>query len=316
MQACGAPPNGTLVVSGISPAAGLPAYALNVWAENDGVSNHIIKNKMWDASKSALLVSELAGLHTELGRRASFLDIGANVGWFTMLAARTGHADVIAVEASEPNAALIERSLCMNQLVKGVTLHRAGLGVRTQTCALVARRSNIASPTVSCKGNAAREMNSWGKHFGFHDYVVVGSMRMVRLDELLPSQPVDVIKIDVEGNELEVAKGWAALFDQRPPMRQPRLVLTEYVPSLIALRSNVSDPLDYLRFFIRRGYTIETDAHARGLPAAALVTERDLVAWSTSKHGRGWMHDLVIRRPPISHSHTTAPPNGSRTRAR
>ena len=99
-------------------------------------------------------------------------------------------------------------------------------------------------------------------------------------------------------------------------MRQPRLVLTEYVPSLIALRSNVSDPLDYLRFFIRRGYTIETDAHARGLPAAALVTERDLVAWSTSKHGRGWMHDLVIRRPPISHSHTTAPPNGSRTRAR
>ena len=104
---------------------------------------------------------------------------------------------------------------------------------------------------------------------------------MTRIDDLVTSR-VDVIKIDVEGHELEVAKGWSALFDRSPPS----LVLTEYVPSLIAKTSNTTQPLDYLRFFLQRGYTIEGSAGD-----SIATTEAQLVRWSPR-----WMNDLVMRR--------------------
>ena len=45
--------------------------------------------------------------------RAVFLDIGANLGWYSMLFAQAGF-DVIAVEAMQRNADAIRSTLCLN----------------------------------------------------------------------------------------------------------------------------------------------------------------------------------------------------------
>ena len=95
-------------------------------------------------------------------------------------------------------------------------------------------------------------MNRWGRRYGYTDYVAVGSTQTVRLDDLVAGEPVDVIKMDVEGMEAEVAKGWERLFNRRPPF----LVLTEFIPSLIAEKSNASSPLAFLRFFLEHDYII------------------------------------------------------------
>ena len=58
----------------------------------------------------------LQQLSGSLGRPASFLDIGSNVGWFTLLAAASRHAHVIAVEASKENTAILDHSLCTSGL--------------------------------------------------------------------------------------------------------------------------------------------------------------------------------------------------------
>ena len=63
-------------------------------------------------------------------------------------------------------------------------------------------------------------------------------------------------------------------------------MLTEYVPSLIAKTSNTTQPLDYLRFFLQRGYAIEGSAGD-----SIATTEAQLVRWSPR-----WMNDLVMRR--------------------
>ncbi len=281
---CGPPAAGTRNVHGIQPRSNIAPYNMDVVAgNNDAVSHAIASAKMWDRMKTELLANELPLLHAQIGHTPVLLDIGANLGWFTLLAAASGHARVIAVEASESNAARLERSLCLNaNFTNLVTLHKVGVGASTEECALVARRKNIASPSAVCgQGDPAVFMNKWGSRHGFRDYVVTGSFRMTRIDDLVTSR-VDVLKIDVEGHELEVAKGWSALYDRSPP----RLVLTEYVPSLIAKTSNTTaEPLEYLRFFLRRGYTIEANKYP------PITTEKQLVHWKAR-----WINDLVIRR--------------------
>ncbi|EOD03703.1 hypothetical protein EMIHUDRAFT_109265 [Emiliania huxleyi CCMP1516] len=282
---CGPLPEGSLNVQGIQPVREIPPYQMDVLvprSHKDGVSGAIASTKIWDSKKTALLAAALPQLHAQLGRKPVLLDIGANLGWFTMLAAATDHAHVIAIEASDRNSARLERSLCLNaHFAKRVTLHKVGVGATTADCALVARRRNIDSPSAVCgQGDPAHFMNSWGWSRGFRDYVVTGTMHMTRIDDLVTSR-VDVIKIDVEGHELEVTKGWSALFDISPP----RLVLTEYVPSLIAEKSNTTRPLDYLRFFLRRGYSMVDDKGHH------IATEAQLVHWRA-----GWMNDLVMRR--------------------
>ena len=51
----------------------------------------------WDEVKSRHMVSLLG-----LGSNHTFLDIGSNIGWFTLLSAHAGHR-VIAVEPMEAN---------------------------------------------------------------------------------------------------------------------------------------------------------------------------------------------------------------------
>tara|TARA_B110001452_G_scaffold186645_1_gene157102 strand:+ start:2155 stop:2715 length:561 start_codon:yes stop_codon:yes gene_type:complete len=163
---CAAAPNGSMVIQGIRPGPGYAPYVMNVMDGKDGVSREISRTKMWDRAKTTLLVSELPRLHSELKRRPVVLDIGANLGWFTLLAAASGHARVISVEASDQNCLMIERSLCMNgqSYSKHVTLHKMGVGAITADCALVSRRGNIGSPTAVCgrDDDPASFMNAWG----------------------------------------------------------------------------------------------------------------------------------------------------------
>eukprot|EP00320_Phaeocystis_rex_P000223 CAMPEP_0119087788 /NCGR_PEP_ID=MMETSP1178-20130426/143048_1 /TAXON_ID=33656 /ORGANISM="unid sp, Strain CCMP2000" /LENGTH=57 /DNA_ID=CAMNT_0007071023 /DNA_START=103 /DNA_END=272 /DNA_ORIENTATION=+ len=57
---------------------------MNVVRGKDGVSREISRTKMWDKAKTSLLATELPELHTRHQRRPVLLDIGANLGWFTL----------------------------------------------------------------------------------------------------------------------------------------------------------------------------------------------------------------------------------------
>jgi hypothetical protein len=135
-------------------------------------------------------------------------------------------------------------------------------------------------------------MNRWGSQFGFRDYRETERTNLTRLDALV-NESVDVVKIDVEGNELEVARGWGGLF--APPRVPPALILTEYIPSLIARKSNTSDPLEYLRFFVARGYTVHADPWQASTEADLADLSRRLVA--PGRRASKTMANLVIRAP-------------------
>mmetsp|Transcript_34967 Transcript_34967/g.87034 ORF Transcript_34967/g.87034 Transcript_34967/m.87034 type:complete len:316 (-) Transcript_34967:169-1116(-) len=290
-------PANAVEVYGIGGFPNLPPntnLTMGVWARMDGVSANIVRLKVWDREKTVSLLSDLKELHGKLGRRVRFLDVGANIGWFTVIAAASGLAEVIAVEADEKNAQVLRRNLCVNGLSDAVTLHTVGLGASEDECLLVARKHNAGSGSAICKGlmgkhaSPAMVMNSWAKTSGlpFHDFFVSGSMRIMRLDDLGVGH-ADVMKIDVEGNEMEVAKGWNSLFEAGC---KPRVIYSEYVPSLISVKSNSSlAAREYLYFFLRRGYSINIEANNK--QQAQLSTAADVENWS----GKYWLYEMEIR---------------------
>jgi FkbM family methyltransferase len=113
-----------------------------------------------------------------------FVDVGANIGFYTLLAARRG-AHVEAFEPSAQAAANCERSLALNGLRANV--HRA-----------------------ACGASAGSVRFSTG--LDVHNHVVAEGgveVPMVTLDEQLEgaSAQLAVLKVDAEGHDIEVLRG-------------------------------------------------------------------------------------------------------------
>jgi FkbM family methyltransferase len=122
-------------------------------------------------------------------------DIGANVGLFSFAAASTA-ARVIAVEADTWLANLVHRSSLMN-----------GLPV-TVLPAAVAADQGVVELHVSHDGRASNSLNGDGP---------AQTVVAVTLDWMLEEFPApQVVKIDVEGMELEALKGASALLQHKP----------------------------------------------------------------------------------------------------
>jgi len=79
------------------------------------------------------------------------------------------------------------------------------------------------------------------------------SVDVVTLDSLLPDMPtVDLIKIDVEGHELQVLRGAADLISQHRP-----LVIFEFIQSSVGPNGNDFQQFDqYFRQFVGAKYEI------------------------------------------------------------
>jgi FkbM family methyltransferase len=139
---------------------------------------------------------------------ATFYDIGANIGFFALLAARLvgPHGHVVAFEPVTESAASLRGSAASN----GFTW----LAVRDEAVGAAAGYASLcvvddpAWSHLSSRGRHARTQRE--------DRVPV-----VALDDLVHMgrlPPPDVIKIDVEGAELEVLAGMSSLLAHHRPL--------------------------------------------------------------------------------------------------
>lgn len=124
-----------------------------------------------------------------LGPGSTFVDVGANVGLYTLLAAECG-ADVVAIEPQHAATAQLERNLTLN----GVRAHveRVAVADRIDVMAIAGRDGNRKALVVD---QAASD--------GGPDEVVT----VTTLDALLGSRVIAGMKIDVEGAERLVLEG-------------------------------------------------------------------------------------------------------------
>jgi FkbM family methyltransferase len=155
----------------------------------------------------------LAALLRLVGAGDTVLDIGANIGWFSLhLARRVGPAGTVHAFEPEP---FNHRLLLANAQANGLSCivpHAVALGAETGQALLHTTAHNGGMhrlyASVCCEGPA-----------------VVVPVR--RLDDLLAPGTVRLVKIDVEGYEPEVLRGGRALLSTPP---RPRVV-SEYCPA-------------------------------------------------------------------------------------
>ncbi len=153
-----------------------------------------------------------------------FVDVGANIGFYTLLASRRG-ARVEAFEPSEQAAANCERSLALNGFAAAV--HRAACG-------------------------AAPGSVRFSTGLDVHNHVLQEGgveVPMVTLDERLEhaGAALTVLKVDAEGHDVEVLRGALAAVARLLP-----LVLVE-------IWSGGAAPFELLAPFGYRSYVYDTD---------------------------------------------------------
>ena len=149
-------------------------------------------------SRTPYELEMLEDIRSRVKPGALVLDIGANIGNHALyLAAVAG----CRVEAFEPNPALcaaVRQSIALNALGDRLKLHETGLG----------RAPDRASFTTQKPSNLGSQSLALGS----------GEMLVSVLDTFGFDRPVEVIKLDVEGMELDVLDGAAALLQRDRPL--------------------------------------------------------------------------------------------------
>jgi FkbM family methyltransferase len=169
------------------------------------------------------------------------LDVGANIGYNTVYAARrVGPAGrVIAIEPAADNVAILRENIETNGLTN-VAVHAIAAGRVSGTRDLFLRGDVSA-------------VNSLFPESMYAAVTGVQPVPVVRLDDVVDVQP-DLVKIDVEGAELDVLGGMPRLL--AAPSIQ---LIVEWHPRLQQAAGYEIDALP--RFLIEQGFNLRAVSH-------------------------------------------------------
>ena len=208
---------------------------------------------------------ETAFIQEHLPTGGVFVDIGANIGWFSIKAAEkvgpAGH--VYAFEPRPDSCAALRRSVAENGFDQIVSVYNVALADQAGTLAIGWERDSdnpggtwlIANDRV----DAMMSETTHAKH----------RVDAVRLDDAIDPPRIDMVKIDVEGAEFRALRGAEALLRRYRP-----IILTEISFSLLPLCSD-STADAYLDWLLSLGYRAHPIGEV-GVELAAEVTTATL----------------------------------------
>jgi FkbM family methyltransferase len=219
------------------------SFPMAVLAGDDAVSRMIEKDGFWEVRTTPeMLLPQLERKtrpHLSAPARISeprvFLDIGANIGYFTLLHAFAGY-HVVAVEAMEQNRRALRTSLCLNPtLASRVTLVATALGSYEQVaasphCITYTVNRNRGNGITRCERslNCSRltdtiqtPQRSYKADWRRFQVSTCEQVSLRTLDEVIGSsswppgvsRSVHTMKMDVEGSESNVLAGATKLFE-------------------------------------------------------------------------------------------------------
>jgi len=185
-------------------------FKLAVWSDGDFISDTIATKKLWEIET----VQDMAALAISgtlpPPAQGAFYDVGANVGYYSFLFAAAGY-QVVAIEPDPTNAALLAASVCLNapdlqvQVVETAMTNAAEAAM--PHCRLAARvnartlKYLHSIPRLFCP--TPEEQCDLGK-----DKICVEDVAVATLATIVKQGPAAaIVKIDVEGHEVQVLEG-------------------------------------------------------------------------------------------------------------
>ncbi len=208
----------------------LPAFSLFASSDDLAVGKHVVVGRSYDPKVAAAL-----GRYVKPGM--AVVDIGANIGYLTMLLASLVAPSglVVAVEPNPENIKLLEASRRVNGF-DHVLVIQAAAGRQTALLALNVSYSN------GMTGELPSDLDAI---FASHP------VPCFALDAILPKdRPINLVKIDTEGAELNALIGLSETIDRDRPV-----IVSEFSPGALPGTSHCTGP-DYLRYLIGKGYRI------------------------------------------------------------
>jgi len=217
-------------------------FTMYVHKEGDVVSSLIMKHRAWE-------YDELHALGMMMDRyfekknigdpsKLTFIDIGAQVGWYAMNIASRGYK-VFAFEPFTDNEYVLRRNICGNEDAKIVFINVA-LGEEEKICYLYSENSNKDDPALMCDVEMQNPAN-----------FKRGATQVFRLDDFADIlKNVVAIKMDIEGFEYKLLRGGRkVILEGKVPF-----IMSEFSPQMLGERGD--NPLEYLREFTKAGYKI------------------------------------------------------------
>ncbi|KAI8815486.1 S-adenosyl-L-methionine-dependent methyltransferase [Cladochytrium replicatum] len=286
----------------ISPMVKVPIkstetpFDIYLYASNtDIVSKSIASTGMVDLVESRHYGSN--SFNQVIGMTPAFLDIGANIGWFTFNMAAAGYP-VIAFEPMSQNEVLLRTTMCANpSLMSRVAYYPVGLGQTESTCYIVSHIDNVGDGFTACdKGPDFK---------GTDEYPIRGEMQTKLLSNMLSpytctdpgcanpgewtetqfglrgTPPIGVLKIDVEGFEPSVIEGGLDFF---------RATKIPYVRSEIGMGGHDAAE-KYLRMWVDMGYELRVGEGVFNGPwNGRVLNEQDIRKYVDTLEGLADIH--------------------------
>ncbi|MEM7307214.1 MAG: FkbM family methyltransferase [Planctomycetota bacterium] len=199
--------------------------------EGDTVIGPAIESGAWEEHETALFRA-----HLRPGDRV--VDLGANVGWYAVLAILAG-CEVHAFEPVPAIAAVAERNMRRAEELgpgKGV-LHAAAAGAETGTAQIALAPANHGDNRVVDGGEAPDDLSG----------AELTEIRVERVDDHVQG-PIRLLKVDTQGSEWLALQGAKKLLKQSPELA----LLIEFWP--YALRG--ASPEDLLALLTAEGFVL------------------------------------------------------------
>jgi len=215
---------------------GKPVYQVNnINLELDPTS--FIDRRLIAGQGHDIIVAEL--IQERLCDGGVFVDVGANIGYFSLMAAGLPDVHVLAFEPSPRELSRLYTNLTLNHLPGTITVYPYGLS--GEACSLPLHLSSDVNPM----------MNSVADLGQFMKYVETVQCYFMPFDDLVPpslANRVRLCKIDVEGYEVPVLQGFSSSIDEMPDAA----FIVEISPSFLAQTGN--RPCQIYEFFESHGF--------------------------------------------------------------
>ncbi len=129
----------------------------------------------------------------------NIVDAGANIGYYSVLAAKLG-CNVFAFEPNKHNYELLIKNIKYNKVEKQIKAYQIALGDKKKKTKLYLSKVNFGDHSIFATKDRQKE-----------------EVKMDRLDDLIKNIKIDFIKSDTQGAEEQIFKGACKLIQKYMP---------------------------------------------------------------------------------------------------
>ena len=194
--------------------------------ENDLISGELIKNNIWEQDITKNYIEILKTLNED----DLILDIGANLGYYSLIAASYNY-NVLAFEPFEENYNKFESSILLNSFHNKIKIYKN----------IVSEKSHekkslkvVPGPIINYGCIKVEEEK--------------GDIETIALDDFNINKNIGILKIDVEGHEYHVIQGCKNLIINN----QVKNIIIEFSPKFV----NINYCYEIARFLVLNSYYI------------------------------------------------------------